>query len=207
MWRTPGEFEPPVGPVRQGIGAFRRAWRPIIRAMRTCRANLSRTSRTPAITKPPMPGSTACSVPIPNGMPARKRCSAIFTRAISSSRADTASWPSYWPTGSSGTRNSDQPYSQYVTALIRSNQANQAETLVGQWLREGQVPGELPPAAAARLTAAISSHSARDTIFNTNHVEERWQAPLARRPVFSPATINISPRPNTISPGLAIPID
>ena len=90
----------------------------------------------------------------------------------------------------------DQPYSQYVTALIRSNQANQAETLVGQWLREGQVTGELPPAVAARLTAAIAFALGQGyDLSYTDHVEERWQAPLARASAcILLATMNISPR-------------
>ncbi len=77
-----------------------------------------------------------------------------------------------------------QPYAQYLSALVRSNQAEKAETLAAQWLRESQVPGELPPAAAARLEAAVNFALGQGHNLHTNRIEERWHAPLAEAALF-----------------------
>jgi Flp pilus assembly protein TadD/predicted Zn-dependent protease len=78
----------------------------------------------------------------------------------------------------------EQPYGQYLTALIRSNQGAQAETLVGQWLREGQVTGELAGPVAARLAAAVAFTLGQGYDLYTYRVEERWHAPLAQAALF-----------------------
>ncbi|HEV3435736.1 MAG TPA: VIT domain-containing protein [Gemmata sp.] len=77
-----------------------------------------------------------------------------------------------------------QPYTQYLSALVRSNQDSQAETLVAQWLREAQVKEELPGPAFARLSAAIAFATGRGYNMYTNRVEERWHAPLAQAALF-----------------------
>ncbi len=74
---------------------------------------------------------------------------------------------------------SQQPYAQYLTALIWSNQSARAEELVARWLREGQIEGELPYPVAARLGAAVSFATGQGYDLYTNRVEERWHAPLA----------------------------
>jgi Flp pilus assembly protein TadD len=78
----------------------------------------------------------------------------------------------------------DYPYSQYLSALVRSNQAEKAEVLAGQWLRDAQVTGELPRTAAARLNAAVSFALGQGHNLWSNRVEERWHAPLAKVAVF-----------------------
>ena len=45
---------------------------------------------------------------------------------------------------------------QTEIARSRSNQAEKAETLAAQWLRDAQVAGELPEPAAARLRASVA---------------------------------------------------
>jgi Flp pilus assembly protein TadD len=78
----------------------------------------------------------------------------------------------------------EQPYGQYLTALVRSNQAEKAETLAGQWLRDAQVAGELPGPAAARLRAAVAFALGQRYNLNTNRIDERWHAPLAGAALF-----------------------
>jgi tetratricopeptide (TPR) repeat protein len=77
------------------------------------------------------------------------------------------------------TPESSSPYSQYLGALVRTDRLDQANGLVAQWLRQGQVPGELTPAASARLRAAVSFALGQGHNFNSNRIEERWLAPLA----------------------------
>ncbi len=79
---------------------------------------------------------------------------------------------------------SDQPYGRYLTALIRSNQGAQAESLVAQWLREAQVTGELARPVANRLAAAVAFALGQGYDLYTWRVEERWQAPLAQAALF-----------------------
>jgi predicted Zn-dependent protease len=74
---------------------------------------------------------------------------------------------------------SSSPYSQYLSALVRSNQLDRANDLIAQWLREGQAPGKPAPAATARLQAAVALALGQGHNFYTNRVEERWRAPLA----------------------------
>jgi tetratricopeptide (TPR) repeat protein len=71
------------------------------------------------------------------------------------------------------------PYAQYISALVRSGQLDQAEDLVSRWLKEGQVQGKLSPTAAARLRAAIEFALGRGHNLYTNRIQERWLAPLA----------------------------
>ncbi|MCE9564870.1 MAG: hypothetical protein K8U57_22780 [Planctomycetes bacterium] len=79
---------------------------------------------------------------------------------------------------------SSQSYAQYLAALVRSNQAEKAETLTAQWLREAQVPGELSRPAAARLEAAVNFALGQGYNLNSNHIQERWLAPLAEAALF-----------------------
>ena len=79
---------------------------------------------------------------------------------------------------------SDQPYGQYLMALVRSNQAKKAEALVAQWLRDGQVTGELPRSLAARLNAAVAFALGQGHNLWTNRLDERWHAPLAEAALF-----------------------
>ncbi len=74
---------------------------------------------------------------------------------------------------------SESPYGQYLSALVRSNQAARAEELAAQWLREARVEGELPAPVAARLRAAVAFATGQGYDLHTNRVEERWHAPLA----------------------------
>ncbi len=73
----------------------------------------------------------------------------------------------------------EPPYSQYLSALVRSNQAARAETLAAQWLREARVEGELQAPVAPRLRVAVSFATGQGYDLHTNRVEDRWHAPLA----------------------------
>jgi predicted Zn-dependent protease len=75
-------------------------------------------------------------------------------------------------------------YEQYLSALIKTDRVEQAEALAGQWLKEGQVPGELPASAEARLQAAVYLMLGNGYDLHTNQIEERWLAPLARAALF-----------------------
>jgi predicted Zn-dependent protease len=70
-------------------------------------------------------------------------------------------------------------YAQYLTALVRSNQAARAEELVARWLREALIDGELPEPAAGRLRAAVNFALGQGYNLASHRVEERWFAPLA----------------------------
>jgi predicted Zn-dependent protease len=99
-----------------------------------------------------------------------------------------AEWLKREPTSSS-------PYLQYLGALIQTGKVKDADRLMARWLAEGQVPGELPPLAAARLHAAIAQALGRGHNLYTDRIEERWLAPLADVVLFfahRPADIAIA---------------
>jgi len=75
-------------------------------------------------------------------------------------------------------------YQQYLGALVRTNRLDEADKLVAQWLKEGQVAGRLPPPVAARLEAAISLALGQGYNVYTNRIEERWLKPLAEAARF-----------------------
>jgi len=73
---------------------------------------------------------------------------------------------------------SSSPYAQYLSALIRTDQIDKANTLLSQWLREGQASGERTLAASARLQAAIAQALGQGHNLYTNRIEPRWLKPL-----------------------------
>jgi len=77
-----------------------------------------------------------------------------------------------------------QMYAQYLSALVHGNQAEKAETLGTQWLREAQVPGELSRPASAKLQAAVAFALGQGHNLYTGKIEERWLAPLAEAALF-----------------------
>lgn len=91
---------------------------------------------------------------------------------------------------------SESPYSQYLSALVRGGQAERAEELVAQWLREARVDGELPGAVAARLNAAVAFATGNGYNLYTNRVDERWHAALAEVALFFARRDD---RPNVVS--------
>src|SRR5205823_1124719 len=70
-------------------------------------------------------------------------------------------------------------YQQYLSALIRTEQIDKASTLIAQWLKEGQAPGELRPAVASQLSAAVAQALGQGHNLSTNRIDARWLAPLA----------------------------
>ncbi|MFL5340111.1 MAG: VIT domain-containing protein [Gemmataceae bacterium] len=72
------------------------------------------------------------------------------------------------------------PYAMKLGTLVRLDQEDKANALLAQWLREGQVKGEIPPAVAARLQAAINQALGQVYNLYTNRIEERWHAPLGQ---------------------------
>jgi tetratricopeptide (TPR) repeat protein len=83
-----------------------------------------------------------------------------------------AAWVEQNPDGRSA-------YERYLSALIKADQIEKADALALAWLKAGQVPGELSPAADARLSAAVYFMLGNAYQLNTNRVEERWLTPLA----------------------------
>jgi predicted Zn-dependent protease len=75
-------------------------------------------------------------------------------------------------------------YQQHLSALIRINDLDHANTLIGRWLQEGQVQGELPPPVESRLQAAVHQALGQGYNLYTNRIEERWLAPLAQAVLF-----------------------
>src|SRR5262249_32057788 len=75
-------------------------------------------------------------------------------------------------------------YKQYLSALIRANQVDKANALIGQWIKEGQGAGDLPPAVAGRLQAAVDLALGHGHNLSTNRIEERWLNPLAEVVLF-----------------------
>lgn len=67
---------------------------------------------------------------------------------------------------------------QYLSALMRSGQEKQAEQVMAEWIREGQVVGERPPVAAIRLSAAVALALGSGHNLYTNRIEPRWLKPL-----------------------------
>ena len=79
---------------------------------------------------------------------------------------------------------SESPYRRYLTALIKTGQENTANTLIAQWLREGQVEAEPAPAVAARLNSAVNQALGQGYNTWSDRIEERWLRPLADAALF-----------------------
>ncbi|MBN9122188.1 MAG: hypothetical protein J0I06_24125 [Planctomycetes bacterium] len=77
-----------------------------------------------------------------------------------------------------------QPYAQYLSALVYSNQAARAEALAAQWLREALIEEELPAPVSARFLAARDFALGQGPDLYSNRVEERWHAPLAETALY-----------------------
>src|SRR5262249_6729754 len=75
-------------------------------------------------------------------------------------------------------------YAQYLSALIRSDRIDEANALIARWLRDGRTPAAPPPAAAARLQAAVYGAMGQGYGMHSNRVEERWLVPLAEAAGF-----------------------
>jgi tetratricopeptide (TPR) repeat protein len=79
---------------------------------------------------------------------------------------------------------STSAYHQYLSALIRADQPDKAETLALRWLKEAQVPGKLTPPADARLNAAVAVLTGNTYQLYTNRIEERFLVPLAEAALY-----------------------
>jgi tetratricopeptide (TPR) repeat protein len=75
-------------------------------------------------------------------------------------------------------------YERYLSALIKTDRIEKADALASKWLKEGQVPGELPAPVEARLEAAVNLMLGHAYNLSTNRIEERWLAPLARAALY-----------------------
>ncbi|MCA9240153.1 MAG: hypothetical protein KDA37_08140, partial [Planctomycetales bacterium] len=72
-----------------------------------------------------------------------------------------------------------RPYERRLAALLRLDQIEPMNALIDEWLRAARQPGELPPAALARLNAAVAQAQGRGYAIRTNRLDERWLDPLA----------------------------
>jgi len=79
---------------------------------------------------------------------------------------------------------SSSPYSQYLTALIRTDRVGEADGLIAQWLEEARVTGPLDAEVGARLDAAVGAALGRGYNLHTDRIEERWLEPLAAAAIF-----------------------
>jgi Flp pilus assembly protein TadD len=75
-------------------------------------------------------------------------------------------------------------YARYLSALIRADQADKADTLIARWLQEGQAEGERSTATSARLQAALDQALGHGHNLYTNRIDERWLGPLAKAALF-----------------------
>lgn len=75
-------------------------------------------------------------------------------------------------------------YSQYLSALVRTDQEKKANRLVAKWIKEGQRPAPIESAVASRLSAAVSLALGQGYDLRTNRIEERWFDPLAETALF-----------------------
>ncbi|CAN5451802.1 hypothetical protein BH11PLA2_BH11PLA2_27500 [soil metagenome] len=100
-----------------------------------------------------------------------------------------ASWMERKPT-------SEQPYAQYLMALVRSNQANTAEEAAAKWLSNAQVPRDLTLAASMRFNTAVNFALGQGFNHSSNRIEQRWHKPLAEVVLFFARR---EPASNTVS--------
>ena len=75
-------------------------------------------------------------------------------------------------------------YQQYLSALVHLDRVEQANELIAQWLRDGQVPGTLPPPVASRLYAAVQQALGQGYNLYADRIDERWLKPLADAALF-----------------------
>ncbi|HUT12367.1 MAG TPA: VIT domain-containing protein [Thermoguttaceae bacterium] len=79
---------------------------------------------------------------------------------------------------------SSSPYSQYLTALIRTDRVEEADGLISRWLEESRASGPLKAEVGARLDAAAGAALGRGYNLYTDRIEERWLEPLAAAAIF-----------------------
>jgi len=75
-------------------------------------------------------------------------------------------------------------YQQYLSALVKDNQIDKANTLIAQWLEEGRRADKLGAAPAARLSAAVYLALGQGYNLYTDRIDERWFEPLAETVLF-----------------------
>jgi tetratricopeptide (TPR) repeat protein len=88
-------------------------------------------------------------------------------------------------------------YARHLSALIRIDRVDDANALMTRWLAEGRSPDRLPPAAAARLDAAVSQALGQGHQLYSDRIDERWLKPLAEAAIFfsrHPAQAHIAER-------------
>ena len=77
----------------------------------------------------------------------------------------------------------DRPYSQFLQALLYTDQEQEYLATLEKWLKEAQVSGDLPPAARARLDAALA-HLLGDMFHHQQHIDRRWRPLLAEAVLY-----------------------
>ena len=74
---------------------------------------------------------------------------------------------------------SEHAHAFYLSALVRSNQVERAETTVREWLREALAAAELTPSILAKANAAVRFSLGDGYQISTNRIDEKWHALLA----------------------------
>ena len=75
-------------------------------------------------------------------------------------------------------------YEQYLSALIRTDQIDKANTLALKWLKDAEVKDELSLSAHYRLAAAVNLMLGNGHGSSSHRVDERWQKPLADAAIY-----------------------
>jgi Flp pilus assembly protein TadD len=79
---------------------------------------------------------------------------------------------------------SSSPSAEYLGALVRLDKIDEANALAARWLKEGEIPGKLAPAVAARLEAAVSFMLGNCNGIYMQRLDEQWLGPLADAAIF-----------------------
>jgi tetratricopeptide (TPR) repeat protein len=75
-------------------------------------------------------------------------------------------------------------YDEYLAALVRSDRVDRANELAAEWLKAGRAIGELSPAEAARLRAAVAFMLGQGHNLYIDRIDDRWLRPLADAVLF-----------------------
>ena len=89
---------------------------------------------------------------------------------------EQAEYLARWVAGNPGNQNA---YERYLSALMRTDQLDQANELMTKWL---VIPGDaegIEPAALGQLNAAVSVALGNGHNIHRNRIEERWFGPLS----------------------------
>ncbi|MBN1852339.1 MAG: hypothetical protein JW829_06430, partial [Pirellulales bacterium] len=71
------------------------------------------------------------------------------------------------------------PYRYYLSVLVRTEQQEEADALIRQWLQEGRQSEPLEPDVAARMEAAIQHALGKGINVRSSQLDSKWLEPLS----------------------------